>query len=278
MSIVEKAMIRSQAERAKAAAAAPAAASAAAITETPKPESSAFAAANAPPVALRSKMALEQFPQLARDFRFLKRPVLARVFGLSRTSQRTGNLVMITSDLPRAGKSFVSLNLAGSMASEQMMRVLLVDADPVRHTLSSRFGVESRPGLLELLSGEAQRLSDVMLPTDVESLYFLPAGQPRPDATELLASPRMGQVLKSLDDPNLVVLLDSPPLLLSSEGRVLADHVHHALVVVEAGRSTASEVGNVLQLLQGSAAEVNMVLNKTPVPGSARYKDYYYPY
>ena len=51
-----------------------------------------------------------------------------------------------------------------------------------------------------------------------------------------------------------------------------------ALVVVEAGRSTTGEVGSVLQLLQGSAASVNLVLNKTPVPGGARYKDYYYPY
>jgi receptor protein-tyrosine kinase len=116
-----------------------------------------------------------------------------------------------------------------------------------------------------------------MLSTDVESLHFLPSGRPRPDATELLASPRMFQILKTLDDPNLVVLLDSPPLLVSSEGRVLADHAHHALVVVEAGRSTATDVGNVLQLLQGSAAAVNLVLNKTPVPGSARYQDYYYP-
>lgn len=271
MSIVEKAMIRSQADRAKAAAVAPAPAHEAARQE-PLP------AADSPPLAIRSKLALEQFPPLARDFRFLKRPVLARVFGLSRSNAKTGNLVMVTSDMPKAGKSFVSLNLAASMASEQMMRVLLVDADPVRHTLTSRFGVESRPGLLELLTGEAQRLSDVMLTTDVESLYFLPAGRPRPDATELLSGPRMSQVLKNLDDPNLVVLLDSPPLLLSSEGRVLADHVHHALVVVEAGRSTAGEVGNVLQLLQGSSAAVNLVLNKTPVPGAARYKDYYYPY
>jgi Mrp family chromosome partitioning ATPase len=117
-----------------------------------------------------------------------------------------------------------------------------------------------------------------MLPTDVDSLYALSAGRPRSDATELLASPRMTQVLKSLNDPNLVVLLDSPPLLLSSEGRVLADKADHALVVVEAGRSTASDVGQVLQLLQGTSATVSLVLNKAPDSRSTRYKDYYYPY
>jgi Mrp family chromosome partitioning ATPase len=277
MSIVEKAIIRSQAERAKVAAAA-APQVPAAVGEHPGSGGLPWLAPDAEVLPVASKLAFEQFPALSRDFRFLKRPVLARVFGMSRSSQRTGNLVMITSDMPQAGKSFISLNLGASMASEQMMRVLLIDADPVRHTLSTRLGIEGRPGLLELLAGERAALPDVVVRTDVDSLYFLPAGKARPDATELLGSPRMSQVLKQLDDPNLVVLLDSPPLLLSSEGRVLADQVHHALVIVEAGRSTMSDVSHVLQLLQGSAAAVNLVLNKTPVPGSARYKDYYYPY
>ena len=272
MSIVEKAILRSQAERARALANAPAAESPG-RTEIPPP-----AVADAPPVQIQGQLALEQFPHIAKDFRFLKRPVLARVFGLSRSGAKSGNLVMITSDMPRAGKSFISLNLAASMASERMMRVVLVDADPVRRALSARLGVQDRPGLMELLAGEALRPADVLLGSDVDSLYFLPAGQPRPDATELMASARMPQILKMFDDPNLIVLLDAAPLLLSSEGRVLADHVNHALVVVEAGRSTASDVGHVLDLMKGSAASVNLVLNKTPVTASSRYMDYYYPY
>lgn len=231
-----------------------------------------------PPVAVRASLALEQFPPLARDFRFLKRPVLARVFGLSRSTSRSGNLVMITSDMPQAGKSFISLNLGASMATEQMTRVVLVDADPVRHTLSARLGLEARPGLLELLADPTAGLGEVLMRTDMPSLFVLPAGQPRPDATELLSSPRMAEVLKLFEDPNTVVLLDSPPLLLSSEGRVLSDLVHHTLVVVEAGRSTASDVSAVVDLLKGTSANISMVLNKTPIPNTPRYKDYYYPY
>ncbi len=274
MSIVEKAMSRSQGERSRAAAA-----GSSALAPAPAaPDSHPPATTEGPPVAVRQGLAIEQFQALARDFRFLKRPVLARVFGLSRSGARSGNLVMITSDQPQAGKSFIALNLAGSMASERMMRVVLVDADPVRRTLSGRLGASDRKGLLELLSGEVARPGDVLLATDVESLYFMPAGQPRPDATELMASPRMDQVLKQFEDPNLIVILDSAPLLLSSEGRVLADHVHHALVVVEAGRSTASEVSQVLDLMRESSASVNVVLNKTPGGGSAGQHDYYYAY
>jgi protein-tyrosine kinase len=270
MSIIEKAMIRSQVEAVRSPAPPPS-------PETPKVRP-APTVADGPAVELRKHLVLEQFPHVARDFRFLKRPVLARVFGLSRSASRSGNLVMLTSDLPQAGKSFVSLNLSASMASERMMRVVLIDADPVRHTLSTRLGVDSRPGLLDLLAGDFSHPSEVLLSTDVDSLYFMPAGRPRPDATELMASSRLSELLRLLEDPNMIVLLDSAPLLLSSEGRVLADHVDHALVVVEAGRSTSSEVGQVLDLMKGSQASVNLLLNKTPAPGAARHEEYYYPY
>ncbi len=274
MSIVEKAILRSKAEAAKALApAAPAAQPEAKGAQLPPLE-----VAEAPAVAIRDKLAFDRYPEVARDFRFLKRPVLARVFGLSRSGVKPGNRVMITSDLPQAGKSFVALNLAASMASERMMRVLLLDADPVRHTLSSELGVGDRPGLLELLAGEVKRVGEVMLATDIDSLYFLPAGQYRPDATELLASARMPDILQGLADPNVVVLLDAPPLLLSSEGRVIADRVQHALVVVEAGRSTAGEIDQVLDLLRASAASINVVLNKTPAPAAVRHQDYYNAY
>ncbi len=269
-SIVEKAMGRSQPERRGD--------STPVVPAMPRPAQPRLPVADRPPVALRSLLMLESSPVLARDFRFLKRPVLARVFGLSRSAPKGGNLVMLTSDLPHAGKSFVALNLAASMASEQMTRVVLIDADPARRTLTSRLGLDASPGLLDLLAEQGRDLSEVMLATDVESLYVMSAGRPRHDATELLASPRMAQVLKSLNDANTVVLLDSPPLLLSSEGRVLADQANHALVVVEAGRSTASDVGQVLQLLQGTNVTVSLVLNKAPAAGHARYKDYYYPY
>lgn len=245
------------------------------------PGADARSAAQAPLVAdvealpIRRFVNFESNPGLARDFRFLKRPVLARVFGLSRSAQKAGNLVMLTSDLPQAGKSFVALNLAASIAQEQMLSVLLIDADPLRRTLTTRFDAQERAGLMEALANADTAIGDLILPTDVPSLRFLPAGQPRIDATELIAGPRMTEVLRSFNDPNLVVLLDSPPLLITSEARVIAEHVNHSLVVVESGRSTASDIGQILQLLQGSPASVSLILNKTPAAGASRYHDYY---
>jgi len=239
------------------------------------PELPSPAVADRPPLSIRAALATETFPELGRDIRFLKRPLLARLFGGQEEGARRRTL-MVTSDLPAAGKSFISRNLAASFAQEKMLRVLLVDADPVRRSLSQLLGVEDRPGFMDLVAGEVMQLSEVMLATDVEALYFIPAGRVRSDATELIGSSRMAAVLAAMDDPNTVVVLDSPPLLLSSEGRVLADNAAQVLVVVEAGRSTAADVAQVVDLLRGTPATVSVVLNKVPVSALPYRHDMYY--
>lgn len=232
-----------------------------------------------PPLALRETLATEKFPDLSRDIRFLKRPLLARLFApreVDSPQTEHQHTLMVTSDLPEAGKTFISRNLAASFAQEKMLRVLLVDADPVRRSLSKILGVEERPGLMDLVAGDVTELSAVMLATNIDSLYFIPAGGPRPDATELMASMQMSEFLAELDDPNTVVVLDSPPLLLSSEGRVLADYAGQVLVVVEAGRSTAADVAQVVDILRGTSATVSIVMNKVPVAALSYRHDMYY--
>ena len=85
-------------------------------------------------------------------------------------------------------------------------------------------------------------------------------------------------MLRSLDDPDTVVLMDSPPLLITSEGRVLADKVHHTVVVVEAGRSTAAHIEAALKLLDNVESTISFVLNKAPssesLPEDGYYKNY----
>jgi len=214
-------------------------------------------------------------PELAREFRLLKRPLLARVFGLSKSTPKTGNLVLIASDLPGAGKSFVAYNLAASIAQEQMAKVLLIDGDPMRRNLSNALGQGNSPGLLQVLADTDSDVDDVTLDTDVPSLRFIPAGHMTDNVTELLGGRRMGDVLRSLDDPDTVVLIDSPPLLITSEGRVLADKVHHTVVVVEAGRSTAAHIDAALKLLDDIESTISFVLNKTPASEYLSKQGYY---
>ena len=200
----------------------------------------------------------------AKEFRFLKRPLMARVAGLTGANSPAGRVLMITSDLPQVGKSFMSLNLAASIAKEQLTHVVLVDADPLRRTLSIKLGIADRPGVMDVLSDHSLRAEDVLLTTGLPGLTVFPAGSPRPDATELLASRRADDVLGILQSPDTIVILDAPPLLPTSEARAAIEKVSHALVVVEAGRSTTGELDTMLKMLEGSKASVSLVLNKAP--------------
>jgi receptor protein-tyrosine kinase len=208
----------------------------------------------------------------------LKRPLLARVFGLSQSTTKKGNVVLVASDFPGAGKSFISFNLAVSIAQEQLTNVLLIDADPLRRNLTTALGQDDGPGFLQVLDDPDMQIDAVTMQTDIPGFRFVPAGQLQENATELLGGRRMTEILSSLNDPDTVVLLDSPPLLLTSESRVLADKVDHTLIVVEAGRSTATNIGAVLNVLKEVESTVSFVLNKAPASEALPEKGYHYNY
>lgn len=220
---------------------------------------------------------LDSHPELAKDFRFLKRPILARVFGMAPSSVDMGKVVMVTSHSPQVGKSFVAYNLAVSMAYEQMTNVLLIDSDPFRRTLTTALELEDQIGLQEVLSDRSLSIADATLPTDLPALKVVPSGKLRSDSTELFASKRMSELLESLHDPDLVVVLDAPPLRETSEGRALAEKADHSLVVVGAGQTTATQIRSVLKMLEGSESSLSFVLNRASEAGEL-HDDVYYPY
>jgi exopolysaccharide/PEP-CTERM locus tyrosine autokinase len=145
---------------------------------------------------------------------------------------------MVTSALAGEGKSFTSVNLALSIAAELDNTVMLVDADVARPSVLRMLGLPQGPGLLDVLE-ERVDLSDVLLKTSVEKLTLLPSGTPHPRATELLASDAMTHLLDDMAKryPDRIIIFDSPPLLLTTESRVLASHMGQVVVVVHAERT-----------------------------------------
>lgn len=103
----------------------------------------------------------------------------------------------------------------------------------------------------------------MIVPTDVRGLSILPAGKVREGATELLASGRMAEVTAQLlaRHPRSIVLLDSPPLVLSSESRVLATAVGQVVVVVRAGHTPRGALIEALDYLP-EGQTVSLVLNQ----------------
>ncbi len=132
---------------------------------------------------------------------------------------------------------------------------------------------------MDALAGDVTDLSDVLLRTNIEKLTLLPAGMPHARATELLASEAMTQLLEQMANryPDRIVIFDSPPLLVTTESRVLATHMGQIVMVVEAERTTHATVRQALATIENCPVKL-MVLNKSRERGPGSYYGYGYGY
>ena len=201
--------------------------------------------------------------QIADQFRVIKRPLIQNAMGKGASIIANGNLIMVTSALPGEGKSFTAINLALSIATELDNTVMLVDADVARPSVMRVLGLPEGPGLLDLVLDESKDMSSMLLKTNIEKLTILPSGTAHARATELLASDAM---IRLLDDmakryADRIIVFDSPPLLLTTEARVLASHMGQVVVVVQAERTLQSEVQQALATIEACPVKL-MLLNQ----------------
>ena len=218
----------------------------------------------------------DQERELMDQYRAVKRPLIRAAFHEEHPEGVSPQVVMIASALPGDGKTFTCINLALSMAREKDHSVLLVDGDVIKPQVSKLFGVKQEPGLLDALANPDLDLRSLILPTDIPGLTFLPAGTQADNATELLASARMREVVTQLAamDPSRVVLFDTLPILLTSEARVLATLAGQIVLVVKAGVTPQHAVADALTAI-GENKSVSLVLNQAELTGPIGY---YYGY
>lgn len=214
----------------------------------------------------------DQERQIADQFRQIKRPLIANASGRGAKKIPNGHLIMTASALPNEGKTFTSINLALSLALEQDITVLLVDADVAKRHISRIFGVDKEAGLLDALKDDTLDLESLIIPTDVPGLSLLPAGNRTNIATELLSSAHMENTVARLGahSPNRIVLLDSPPLLLTSESRALAAIVGQVVVVVNARTTPQQAVLDAVSHIPADKS-VGFILNQCNVRSSEGY-------
>jgi protein-tyrosine kinase len=212
---------------------------------------------------------------LADQYRQIKRPLIANAFGRGGQALDNARLMMIASALPGEGKTFTTINLALSIAAEKDVSVVLVDADVAKPNVSALFGIAREPGLLDVLREEHLDVESVILDTDVPRFSLLSAGKRSETATELLASVRMQEVVRRLvaADPNRIVLFDSPPLLLTSEARVISSIVGQVVMVVRAGATSQQAVLDALDML-GEGKYTGLVLNHCDEQSTGYYAYY----
>jgi receptor protein-tyrosine kinase len=216
--------------------------------------------------------------QIADEFRVLKRPIIRNALGRAgvRVKNSNSNLVMVTSALPGEGKTFTSINLALSMAMEIDSTVLLVDGDVAHPSIPGLLDAPHGPGLLDLLTRDDLDFADALVRTNLDKLSILPAGSRQRRSTELLASEQMASLLRELSSryDDRIIIFDSPPLLATTEARVLAAHMGQVVMVVAADATSHHAVTQALATIE-SCEVVLMALNKARRTDVGTYYGYY---
>jgi protein-tyrosine kinase len=231
-------------------------------------------------IDLRQLRAEGYAPEQGSETRFadfcreIKRHLLRKALAAEAPADR--RLVMVSSALPGEGKTFVTLNLAFSLARERDLSVLLVDADLPKGHISRALGLEYEPGLLDALADERRNVESSVVGTDMPGLTVLPAGRPTDGAAELITSARMSQIAASLvaRHPRRLVLFDSPPLLVSIEARGLIQIPGLILLVVRSGHTPCQALLDALVHVEKAKLQ-GVVLNESRVATQGDYYGYY---
>lgn len=213
---------------------------------------------------------------ISNEFRGIKRKLLQKVRD-PRTRATVNNLIMITSSLPGEGKTFTSINLALSLAAEKGLHVLLIDADIIRPSVGNMFVSPPREGLTELLSGKISHVSDVLHRcVDVPNLGIIFSGNPRNGSPELISSSHMVNLCRELSSryPDRVIVIDTPPVLASSEAAILAGYVHQVIMVVSSDQVDKHQLRTSLEAVS-SCQNIDLLFNKAPNWNEAEYQSYY---
>src|SRR5438270_9551902 len=181
--------------------------------------------------------------------------------------------LLVTSALPKEGKSFTSSNLAQVMVRQHGRRVLLIDADLRGPRLHLMLGTPASPGLTDYLQGRNDEFS-IMQRGPMENLFFIPSGSGIEDPSELVGNGRLKILLQRVAPLFDWIIVDSPPAVPVSDASVLAKACDGVLLVVRSS-STPADVARKARQEFPDQLLVGVVLNGTSdemVP----YARYYY--
>lgn len=194
-------------------------------------------------------------------------------------SGKPPRIILVTSGSPQEGKSTVALNLAASFAQFKK-KVLLVEADMRRPTMSRRLKLGTSGGLSTLLANSETEFQPVRL-TDHEGLDLLPAGPPPPYPTELLGTSRIKELLEEWAAMYDVVIIDSPPILPVADTQILEPLADSTVLIARVGETSRVALqrsyGMIVQHAKSlETPNVGVILNSISLRSAAYYGYYGY--
>ncbi|ENV24283.1 polysaccharide biosynthesis tyrosine autokinase [Acinetobacter baumannii] len=170
------------------------------------------------------------------------------------------NIIMIAGPSPEVGKSFISTNLA-TIFAQGNKRVLLIDADMRRGYMHKYFDVDVKPGLSELLSGQAD-LTQVLHKTQVANLDVITRGKSPTNPSEILSSNQFKELLEQLQSQYDHIIIDTPPVLAVTDGIIISQYTGVNLIVARYAKSQMKELELTVNRFEQAGVKVNgFILN-----------------
>jgi Mrp family chromosome partitioning ATPase len=236
---------------------------------------------------------------------FNKRPGLLEAFRTLRSNleffsvEQSQSTWLVTSSASEEGKTTTAVNLALSLALSGK-RVVVLEADLRKPMLHEYFGVAQAPGLSNVLAGtkrleEALQFvkADEFMPPESRrrpgeerpgllqrNIYTVSSGPLPPNPAELLASARMGKLIKDLAGMCDCLLIDTPPVLAVADAVTLARHADGVVVVARLGSTTREQLREVREIFDRASVRVvgAVAIAAKRSPGYGRKRGYGYGY
>jgi len=185
-------------------------------------------------------------------------------------------VIMITSSQPQDGKSFVSSNLAASIASVGHKTVLL-DCDLRRPTLHEKLKIVNSIGLSNYMVNNAG-INEIIKKTEIDNLWFIPAGPVLPNSSELIEAGVLDELIENLKEKFDYVLIDSTPAGLVADATLMIKYADYILLVCRNDYTRKDVFNDVLNLFQtNNINNYDIVFNDLNLKKSryGRYDNYY---
>lgn len=173
--------------------------------------------------------------------------------------------VLVTAVTPKAGCSFVALNLAVAFSLDETKTALLMDANLHNPAFHKLHGLENGPGLIEYLETEDVAAEKIIYPVGIQRLRLVPAGKKQNAGREYFTTIKMRRLLAEITEryPDRYLIMDTPPILSSPDARILAEACDFAILVVPYGKVTEAQIRNAAQAV-GSSKLIGIVFNNEP--------------
>lgn len=182
-------------------------------------------------------------------------------------------VILVTSAVAGEGKTSTILNLAWAIAQSKEKRVLVIDGDLRRPSVSSYLGLDFELGFGEVINEVSDALPSIVRIAD-STLYILSSSREATQPAELLSKERVGETLEELRRYFDYILIDAPPVVAFADARLLANHADAVIVVVRAGLAGHSTIERAIEALPANRI-LGVVLNGADQMSEVGYYGYY---